>query len=215
MKTSPGLSASSSPPIEQPVAVVKPKSSKNRRQKRKSLQINQELLFAQLTEQLRAAKLPNATTSSAMSIRSRCSSAPQSEHGGFDDDADRRKFLAEFAREQLSKTVENDDEEEENLVDWDEPERPDDGKPIDSISTNRLFFALMTQHADESRFAFLFFSSSTRRARAGVRVERFSSYLLRDEKTKFFSFRFRCLCRTNRRIQRTSSRPDGDDENER
>lgn len=211
MKTSPEISNSSSPPIEQK------KTSKNRRQKRKSLQLHQEILFAQLTAQLRAANLPNAATSSAMSIRSRCSSAPASEHGGFDDDE----------QQMLTKQNEN-FEEEENLIDWDEPTRPDDGKNLSS--TNKftdLFLLLMTHssHVDESekftRLAFfLFFDDGDlfHRQKTNYRWDwsifflSFSSFSAShdDEKEKkyrktIFSsylsyFRFRCLCRTNRRI---------------
>ncbi|CAF3697659.1 unnamed protein product [Adineta steineri] len=74
-------------------------------QSNNSLRVNnRELAFRQLTEQLWAAGLPSATTACSMSVRSRCSSAPPSERGG------RRGGY---------------DDEEEN-IDWDEPDKPDD-----------------------------------------------------------------------------------------
>lgn len=79
--------------------------------------LNRELAFRQLTEQLWAAGLPSSKNACSMSVRSRCSSAPPSERGGGDDD-------------NVSKIGWNnayDDEEEEEMIDWDEPGKPEDG----------------------------------------------------------------------------------------
>ena len=109
--------------------------------KRKSLQYDtplllssQALAFAQLTEQLRAAGLPTAATACSMSIRSRCSSAPPSEHGGGDDDRTRSDL--------------DTDEDEEDAIDWDEPEMPDDGNSISHTSMQSMAsnLALLCTH---------------------------------------------------------------------
>ncbi|CAF4062890.1 unnamed protein product [Rotaria sp. Silwood2] len=70
-----------------------------------------ELSLRQLAEQLWAAKLPSSATACSMSIRSRCSSAPASEHGG--------------AQNEKTKSNRNDNGKEEN-IDWDEPDIPDE-----------------------------------------------------------------------------------------
>jgi hypothetical protein len=100
---------------------------------------NQEMLFAKLTEQLRAAGLPSAATACSMSIRSRCSSAPASEHGGADDDLSKahRAMNDDDTDDDIDDDNGNggddddedddDDREEENMIDWDEPDVPDDG----------------------------------------------------------------------------------------
>ena len=79
---------------------------------------NRELAFRQLAEQLWAAGLPSSKNACSMSVRSRCSSAPPSERGGGGDD-------------ELSKIGWNnnnyDDEDDENMIDWDEPGKPDEG----------------------------------------------------------------------------------------
>ncbi|CAF3615397.1 unnamed protein product [Rotaria socialis] len=89
--------------------------------KRQSLQTNtlfsvhnRELAFRQLAEQLWAAGLPSSATASSLSIRSRCSSAPPSERGGDDD---------------MTIVTWNNhcNDEQENMIDWDEPDKPDDG----------------------------------------------------------------------------------------
>jgi hypothetical protein len=87
--------------------------------KRQSLQdntslivANREVAFRQLTEQLWAAGSPSSTTACSMSIRSRCSSAPPSERDGGDDET--------------AKTDGNNGNEEET-IDWDEPDVPDEG----------------------------------------------------------------------------------------
>ena len=87
--------------------------------KRKSLEdnsplivTNRELAFRQLTEQLWAAGLPSSTTACSMSIRSRCSSAPQSERGGGGEDKNH--------------PIDSNNDAEEN-IDWDEPDIPDEG----------------------------------------------------------------------------------------
>ncbi|CAF4461293.1 unnamed protein product [Rotaria socialis] len=88
--------------------------------KRQSLQTNtpfsvhnRELAFRQLAEQLWAAGLPSSATASSLSIRSRCSSAPPSERGGDDD---------------MTIVTWNNhcNDEQENMIDWDEPDKPDD-----------------------------------------------------------------------------------------
>ncbi|CAF2702202.1 unnamed protein product [Rotaria sp. Silwood2] len=88
--------------------------------KRQSLQTNtpisirnRELAFRQLTEQLWAAGLPSSTTGCSLSVRSRCSSAPPSERGGDD--------------EMTKISWNNGYNDEENIIDWDEPEKPDEG----------------------------------------------------------------------------------------
>jgi len=73
---------------------------------------NRELALRQLTEQLWAAGLPSSTTGCSMSVCSGCSSAPPSERGGEDEP---------------TKTDLNNDNEEEENIDWDEPNAPDDG----------------------------------------------------------------------------------------
>ncbi len=91
--------------------------------KRQSLQTktplhvhNRELAFRQLTEQLWAAGLPSSATACSMSVRSRCSSAPPSERSGGGDDG------------MIKNDWNNDyDDEEENIIDWDEPDKPDEG----------------------------------------------------------------------------------------
>jgi hypothetical protein len=76
---------------------------------------NRELAFRQLTEQLWAAGLPSATTACAMSVRSRCSSAPASERGGADEEMLKIEWNNSY------------DDEVENIIDWDEPDKPDEG----------------------------------------------------------------------------------------
>ena len=117
------------------------------REKRPSLQhdaasylTQHELLFAQLTEQLRAAGLPNAATASSMSIRSRCSSAPASEFGGDDDDEPLRTRASSNAAE-----------DEEEMIDWDEPDLPDDGND----STARSFSFTACHHSLCTRLSLL------------------------------------------------------------
>jgi hypothetical protein len=90
--------------------------------KRQSLQTktplyidNRELAFRQLTEQLWAAGLPSSTTACSMSVRSRCSSAPPSERGGGEDEKTKNGWDNGY------------DDEEENIIDWDEPDKPDEG----------------------------------------------------------------------------------------
>ncbi|UJR33639.1 hypothetical protein I4U23_021073 [Adineta vaga] len=75
---------------------------------------NRELAFRQLTEQLWAAGLPSSTTACSMSVRSRCSSAPPSERGGADDEMKKIEWNNSY------------DDEDENMIDWDEPDKPDD-----------------------------------------------------------------------------------------
>jgi hypothetical protein len=76
---------------------------------------NRELAFRQLAEQLWAAGLPSSMTACSTSVRSRCSSAPPSERGEGEDEI-------------IKVNSNNDcDDEEENIVDWDEPDKPDDG----------------------------------------------------------------------------------------
>lgn len=99
--------------------------TKNLLQTDKSLNIqNRELAFRQLTEQLWAAGLPSAKTACSMSVRSRCSSAPPSERGG---------------DEEMKKVGWNNGfhDEEEN-IDWDQPDKPDDGN--DSPNENSYSF---------------------------------------------------------------------------
>lgn len=81
--------------------------------KRQSLQsnTNRELAFRQLTEQLWATGLPSSTTACSMSIRSRCSSAPPSDRDGGDDETTK---------------INGNNDNEEN-IDWDEPDLPDEG----------------------------------------------------------------------------------------
>lgn len=123
------------PPSKRPKPVI---PTAVNRTKRQSLQhdapIHQELLFAQLTEQLRAAELPNAATACSMSIRSRCSSAPASEFGGDDDDEPMRNRVETNAADHPDD--DEDDEDEEEMIDWDEPDVPDDG----NNSTEKLLF---------------------------------------------------------------------------
>jgi hypothetical protein len=76
---------------------------------------NRELAFRQLTEQLWAAGIPSQTMASSMSVRSRCSSAPPSERGGGDDEMIKIDWNNGY------------DDEEENIIDWDEPDKPDEG----------------------------------------------------------------------------------------
>ena len=110
--------------------------------KRKSLQYetplllsSQALAFAQLTEQLRNAGLPTAATACSMSVRSRCSSAPPSEHGAGDDDRTRSD-------------LDTDDEDDEDAIDWDEPDMPDDGNTISKTSLQSMasHLALLCTH---------------------------------------------------------------------
>lgn len=77
---------------------------------------NRELAFRQLTEQLWAAGLPSAATACSMSVRSRCSSAPPSERGGGADD--------EMIKIEWNNSY---DDEDENIIDWDDPDKPDEG----------------------------------------------------------------------------------------
>ena len=97
---------------------------------------NRELAFRQLTEQLWAAGLPSSTTACSMSVRSRCSSAPPSERGGGDDD--------------ITKTHWNNDynDEQENIIDWDVPDKPDEGNSsrikIKNKTPNYAFFSYST-----------------------------------------------------------------------
>jgi hypothetical protein len=76
---------------------------------------NRELAFRQLAEQLWAAGLPSSTTACSMSVRSRCSSAPPSERGGGDDEMKKTHWDNDY------------DDEQENIIDWDEPDKPDEG----------------------------------------------------------------------------------------
>ncbi|CAF3551098.1 unnamed protein product [Rotaria sordida] len=87
---------------------------------RKSLQNNEpisirnrELAFRQLAEQLWAAGLPSSTTGCSLSVRSRCSSAPPSERGG-DDEMTKISWNNGYH------------DEEGNIIDWDEPDKPDE-----------------------------------------------------------------------------------------
>ncbi|CAF1175327.1 unnamed protein product [Rotaria sp. Silwood1] len=73
---------------------------------------NRESTLRQLAEQLWASRLSSSTTVCSMSIRSRCSSAPASEHGG--------------AQNETIKIDQNNDEKEDK-IDWDEPDVPDEG----------------------------------------------------------------------------------------
>jgi hypothetical protein len=79
---------------------------------------NREQAFRQLAEQLWAAGLPSSTTGCSMSVRSRCSSAPPSEREG--------------AENEMTKIGWNDDydDDEENMIEWDEPEKPDEGNSL-------------------------------------------------------------------------------------
>lgn len=81
---------------------------------------NRELVFRQLTEQLWAAGLPSSTTGCSMSVRSRCSSAPPSERGGGEDEIVKLDWN-------------NDYDEEEDIIDWDEPDIPDEGNSSEKI----------------------------------------------------------------------------------
>ena len=85
---------------------------------------SRELALRQLTEQLWAAGLPSATTACSMSVRSRRSSAPASERGGADDDM----FKAEWNNSY--------DDEDESVIDWDEPDKPDEGNSSRKKSTH-------------------------------------------------------------------------------
>lgn len=76
---------------------------------------NREQIFRQLTEQLWAAGLPSSRTACSMSVRSRCSSAPPSERGGGEDELTKLDWDNDY------------DDEEENVIDWDEPDKPDEG----------------------------------------------------------------------------------------
>ena len=76
---------------------------------------NRELAFRQLTEQLWAAGLPSAATACSMSVRSRCSSAPPSERGGVDDEMIKIERINSY------------DVEDESIIDWDDPDKPDEG----------------------------------------------------------------------------------------
>jgi hypothetical protein len=88
---------------------------------------NREVAFRQLTEQLWAAGLPSSTTACSMSVRSRCSSAPPSERGGADDE--------------MAKIDWNDNhgDEDENMIAWDEPDKPDEGNSSRKKSTMPIF----------------------------------------------------------------------------
>jgi hypothetical protein len=105
--------------------------------KRKSLQTNaplivasRELAFRQLTEQLWAAGLPSSTTACSMSIRSRCSSAPPSERGGGGDETAKIEW----------------DDDEEN-IEWDEPDIPDDGNgSIHKSSCLNFYYNIRRMH---------------------------------------------------------------------
>ena len=75
---------------------------------------DRELVGDQLAEQSWVAGPPSSTTAYSMSTHSRRSSAPLLEYSGKDE------------------TIENDwnndcDDEEENIVDWDEPDKADEG----------------------------------------------------------------------------------------
>lgn len=79
---------------------------------------NRELAFRQLAEELWAAGLPSSKNGCSMSVRSRCSSAPPSERGGGGGGGN----------DELSKFGwNNTDDEEEIMIDWDEPGKPEDG----------------------------------------------------------------------------------------
>lgn len=90
---------------------------------------NRELAFRQLAEQLWAAGLPSSKTACALSIRSRCSSAPPSERG-VDDEMTKISW----------KNGSND--EQENMIDWDEPDQPDEGNKIVTEQKKRIIHVL-------------------------------------------------------------------------
>jgi hypothetical protein len=91
---------------------------------------NRELAFRQLTEQLWAAGLPSATTACSMSVRSRCSSAPPSERGG--------------GEEEMIKFGWNDNyyDDYENIINWDEPDKPDEG----NSSRKKIYSYILLLH---------------------------------------------------------------------
>ena len=91
-----------------PVPYIRVKRNSVELNQPKSASKNEQQLFAQLVEQLKAAGFATSRTSCSMSIRSRCSSAPPSEHGGIAD-------------------LDADNDENEEMIDWDDPQRPDDG----------------------------------------------------------------------------------------
>ncbi len=88
---------------------------------------NRELAFRQLTEQLWAAGIPSQTMANSMSVRSRCSSAPPSERGGGDDEMIKIDWNNGY------------DDEEENIIDWDEPDKPDEGNTKTKIGISLHF----------------------------------------------------------------------------
>lgn len=84
---------------------------------------NRELAFRQLAEQLWAAGLPSSQTACSMSVRSRCSSAPPSERGGMNN--------------------EYDDADDENMIEWDAPGKPDDGNSCRKTNSKHAYTHLV------------------------------------------------------------------------
>lgn len=95
---------------------------------------NREAAFRQLTEQLWAAGLPSSRTACSMSVRSRCSSAPPSERGGADDE--------------MSKIDWNNihGDQNEHVIAWDEPDKPDEGNNSRKKINYAYFFTLLFSH---------------------------------------------------------------------
>lgn len=89
---------------------------------------HRELAFRQLAEQLWAAGLPSATTACSVSVRSRRSSAPASERGAAEDDMCKAQWNNSY------------DDEDESVIDWDEPDKPDEGNSRRKKSTHICLF---------------------------------------------------------------------------
>jgi hypothetical protein len=70
-----------------------------------------------------------------MSVRSRCSSAPPSERGGGEDEKTKNGWDNGY------------DDEEENIIDWDEPDKPDEGNSSRKKTHAYLYFLIFHTRA--------------------------------------------------------------------